>query len=306
MKMPHPVVYIADETYLHLLPANLDQISRYGAPGQLVYVVTTATVIPVELSTLGDKYPNLHIVFKQVIFEDYVPVFYAPNGTHVTKIALLKFFLPEILETDCILYLDVDTLVCAPIDSLLTYYPRNPIAAVEEVGVNSYLRNDSKSYFNSGVIVMSLEKIRELEIYGQLNNLIADKDFTYVDQDLFNTIFDGRVDFLPQKFNVFVCNSISTHLGAFVRFPTIVHFVGRDKPWKYPRKSKYSKLWIDSFARASQPNPNAAQLVILRSRRGAFNISGFLNTILRSRVRLVAGIKTLMPKAIKDILRNYI
>ena len=306
MKIQHPIVYIADEKYLHLLPANLDQVSRYGAPGQLVYVVTTATAIPKELSTLGDKYPSLHIVFKQVAFEDYIPVFHPPKGTHVTKIALLKFFLPEILEEDCILYLDVDTLLCAPIDSLLTYYPRNPIAAVEEVGVNAYLRNDSNSYFNSGVIVMSLEKIRELGIYGQLNNLTANKDFTYVDQDLFNTIFDGRVDFLPQKFNVFICNSVSTHLGAFVQFPSIVHFVGRDKPWKYPRKSKYSKLWIESFARASQPNPNSTQLAILRSRRGALNISGFLKPILICQVKVVAGIKTIMPKVIKDILRNYI
>jgi len=304
--MPHPIVYIADEKYLHFLPANLDQVSRYGARGQLVYVVTTATAIPKELSSFGDKYPNLHIVFKQVIFEDYVPMFHPPKGTQVTKIALLKFFLPEILKEDCILYLDSDTLLCASIDSLLTYYPGNPIAAVEEIGVNAYLRNDSKSYFNSGVIVMSLEKIRELGIYGQLNDLIAKNDFTYVDQDLFNMIFDGRVDFLPQKFNVFICNTVSAHLGAFVKFPSIVHFVGRDKPWKYPRKSPYSKLWIESFAAASQPNPSAAQLRILTSRRGALNISMFLSTMLVFRVKVVAGLKRIVPKVLKDILRNYI
>jgi hypothetical protein len=306
MKLSHPIVYIADEKYLHLLPANLDQISRFGAPGQLVYVVTTATSIPMELSAFGDKHPNLNIVFKQVVFEDYVSAPHPPKGTQVTKIALLKFFLPEILEEDCILYLDIDTLVCASIDSLLTYYPHNPIAAVEEVGTNAFLRGDSKSYFNSGVIVMSLQKIRDLGIYGQINNQITNKDFTYVDQDLFNIIFEGWVDFLPQKFNVFICNSVSTQLGAFVQFPTIIHFVGRDKPWKYPRKSKYSKLWIESFARATQPNPSSTQLVILRSRRGLFNISEFLNTLVICRVKVAAGMKTLMPKAIKDVLRNYI
>ena len=308
MKKAHPIVYIADEGYLKYLPANIDQVSRYGAEKQLIYVVTTATFIPAELSSIGKKYPQLDIVFKQVNFQDYVNNYRAPKKTHVTEISLLKFFLPEILSEDVVLYLDIDTLICAPLFSLLAYYPSNSIAAVEELGVNSYLRNQSASYFNAGVIVMSLQKIKNLGIYEQINNLIADdkSSETDVDQDIFNYIFEGLVDFLPQKFNVFQSNCDSYLLGVFARYPTIVHFVGRDKPWKYPSKSKYSRLWIESFASGTKPNPSSSQLAILSSKRGALNISGYFKSMGKIRVKLKSRIKMGIPKEIKDILRNYI
>ena len=72
MRNVHPIVYIADEGYLQYLPANIEQVSKFGGPEQLIYVVTTAKSIPAELSSLGKKFPNLKIIFKQVTFQDYV------------------------------------------------------------------------------------------------------------------------------------------------------------------------------------------------------------------------------------------
>lgn len=308
MKTSHPIVYIADEEYLHLLPANFDQLSKYAGGEQSVYVVTTATSIPVELQTLSVEYPNLEIIFKHVNFEDYVSNFKLPKKTHVSKIALLKFFLPEILNEDVILYLDIDTLICSSLNTLLSYLPILPIAAVEEVGVNAYLRNISESYFNSGVMIMSLKKMRLLHDSKELNRLISDSKFSNstVDQDLFNDIFNGFVDFLPQRFNVFNCNYDSYSLGAFVRYPSIVHFVGRDKPWSYPKKSKYSRLWNESFANGIKTNPTPRQLAILKSRRGALNISRFRNNLGKLRVKCTSVIKSIVPMVIKDFFRSFL
>ena len=308
MKTSNPIVYIADEEYLHLLPANFDQLSRHAGVEQSVYVVTTAASIPVELCNLGEAYPNLEIVIRQVNFEYYVSIFDKPKKTHVTRIALLKFFLPEILSEDIILYLDIDTFICSSLNSLLTYIPNNPIAAVEEVGINAYLRNTSESYFNSGVIVMSLKKMRLLDISGQLNRMISESGVSNstVDQDFFNQIFKGLVDFLPQRFNVFICNCDSYSLGAFVRYPSIVHFVGSDKPWKYPQKSKYSRLWAESFAHGIKSNPSPRQLAILRSRQGVLNVSRSLNLMGKLRVTITARIKSRVPRVVKDFFRSFV
>ncbi len=308
MTPSHPIVYIADDAYFHLLPANFDQVSRHGSPQQLVYVVTTSTIIPAELTSIADKYPTLQVIFKQVNFHDYLTEIDILKETHVTKIALLKFFLPEILNEDVVLYLDVDTLICAPLNELLAYSPGGLIGAVEEIGVNAYLRNGTKPYFNSGVLVMSLKKIKALGLYKNLDREIAKREIApeNVDQDLFNQIYEGLVDFLPQKFNVFICNQNSSTLGAFVKFPTIIHFVGKDKPWTYPRKSKYSKLWIESFANGTKPNPNSRQQAILSSRRGIFNISWIFNFIKNHRIELIAGLKKRTPRKIKNFLRSFI
>jgi lipopolysaccharide biosynthesis glycosyltransferase len=308
MNASHPIVYIADAAYLHLLPANFDQISRYAASGQLVYVVTTSKTIPIELSTTAKKYPNLQVIFKQVDFQDYLDEIEIPQETHVTKIALLKFFLPEILIEDIVVYLDVDTLICAPLTDLLAYNPGYLLGAVEEIGTNAYLRSATNSYFNSGVLVMSLKKIKALGLYKNLNQRIARQVVApdNVDQDLFNQIYEGLVDFLPQKYNVFICNHNSASLGTFVKFPTIIHFVGQDKPWVYPKKSKYSKLWIESFANATKPNPSAEQVSILNSNRGSLNIRQFTTLLKKFQAKSISKIKERMPKVVKGFLRRFV
>jgi len=308
MNASHPIVYIADDSYFHLLPANLNQVSRHGASRQLVYIVTTSTSIPTALSNIEEKYPNLKVIFKQVDFHDYLSEGDIPKETHVTKIALLKFFLPEILDEDVVVYLDVDTFICAPIHDLLAFVPRNLIGAVEEIGVNAFLRDGTKSYFNSGVLVMSLKKIKALGKYKDLNQrkVKEPSEPKNVDQDLFNDMYEGLIDFLPQKYNVFICNHNSTSLGAFVKSPTIVHFVGKDKPWLYPKKSKYSKLWVESYAKATQPNPSSKQLKILNSNRGSLNISQVVTLLKKLQVNLLSKLKLGIPQVIKDFLRSYI
>ena len=308
MNASHPIVYIADAAYLHFLPANFDQISRYGASKQLVYVVTTSKTIPIELSKTVENYPNLQVIFRQVDFQDYLGELEIPQEAHVTKIALLKFFLPEILNEDLIVYLDIDTLICAPLNDLLAYNPGNLFGAVEEIGINAYLRGSTNSYFNSGVLVMSLKKIKALGLYKNLNQRIARHMSTpgNVDQDLFNQIYGGLVDFLPQKYNVFICNHNSSSLGAFVNFPTIVHFVGQDKPWVYPKKSKYSKLWIESFANATKTGPSAEQVSILNSNRGSLNIRQFTTLLKKLQMKSLSRIKERMPKVVKSFLRRFV
>ena len=204
--------------------------------------------------------------------------------------------------------MDVDTLICAPLTDLLAYNPGNLFGAVEEIGTNAYLRNATNPYFNSGVLVMSLKKIKALGLYKNLSQRIARQVVApdNMDQDLFNKIYEGLVDFLPQKYNVFICNHNSTSLGAFVKFPTIIHFVGQDKPWVYPKKSKYSKLWIESFANATKPNPSTEQVSILNSNRGSVNIRQFTTLLKKFQAKLKSKIKVKMPKVVKEFLRRFV
>jgi lipopolysaccharide biosynthesis glycosyltransferase len=273
-----------------------------------VYLITDFAPTHLVIQTLANKFMNLTLIFKSVEFDDYLSYFDIPKKTHVSRAALLKFFLPKILpEVDCVLYLDIDTVICKPIHELLNFEPRLPIAATEELGVNAFHRSSTRAYFNSGVMVMSLEKLRALDLEVTVKKMVASREYmkTYVDQEIFNVLFSNSVEYLPQEFNVFICNLKFSNLGSFIKSPKIVHFVGLDKPWIYPKKTKYSKLWLESFSNGLGENPNVEQLRILKSRRGNLNFAQFFYSLIFARSRYFRGLKMLLPSPIKGLLKEF-
>ncbi|MBR1417943.1 MAG: hypothetical protein IJ576_03150, partial [Synergistaceae bacterium] len=108
-----------------------------------------------------------------------------------------------------------------------------------------------ETYFNSGVLVMNLNKIRQ-GLDGSLFDL-AVKWLTrhghssgLVDQDALNGIFRGRVKFIDNKFNYFANNS---KLNNDNIPECIVHYAG-DKPWRVLLNSKIYMLYWQNFLKS--------------------------------------------------------
>jgi lipopolysaccharide biosynthesis glycosyltransferase len=304
-----PIVLIADEVYLPYIPANLYQISLYAPKRQVVYLVSNFALADGEIESLKTRFADLVLIYKIVDLNDYFGDFLPPKGSHVSKVALLKFFLPSILrDEDCVLYLDIDTLICEPLNNLLSFQPRLAIAATEELGVNAFHREDSPSYFNSGVLIISLAKLRELNIEDKARDMALGGQFTrkYVDQEIFNILLGDSVEYLPQKYNVFICNIKFKNLGNFIESPSIVHFVGIDKPWTYPMKSKYSKLWRESLLKGVGKYPNTEQRRVLNSKRGLFNTRKMFHLPSLVLSRILMTIRSIVPNQIKAFLREFI
>ena len=181
----------------------------------------------------------------------------APICAHFTKEAYFRLLaaacLPE--ETDRVLYLDPDIVVNG---SLVDFYSQSffengveksfvvceerELTKNKEVHEKLNLPYNAK-YFNSGVLLMNLSKLRRefnLEAVLRLIQKIKDK-LNYPDQDLLNVLYYGDVIYDDcRKFNYipyYYANS-STVLSPDAR---IVHFAGSRKPWKYgyPYHGKY-------------------------------------------------------------------
>lgn len=308
MSRNNPIVLIADRKYLNFVPANLFQITLYAPINQVVYLVLDFPLSKPDMNNLKDKFPDLVLIFKSVKLSDYISEFSAPKRTHVSNAALIKFFLPRILiDEDCVLYLDIDTVICKSIIELLHFQPKLSIAATEELGVNSFHREGTRTYFNSGVMVMSLKKLRAFDFETAMKKMATNEEFTknYVDQEIFNVLLVDSVEFLPQMYNVFICNIKFNNLGSFIKSPAVVHFVGLDKPWTFPRKTKYSKMWLESFTNGLGRNPNAEQIRILKSRRGNFNLTQIFSTLFFASSRYFRAMKLIVPSTVKVLLKEF-
>lgn len=176
---------------------------------------------------------------------------------YVSKAALLKFELPKIFNNyDKILYLDSDVLVLDDLtqlyetnfenkyagvckDLLATKFYKDPL----EIGLNTY--------FNSGVMLLNLEKMRQDNICEKL--LWAkdhDRRKKYMDQDAFNIVFNGNVEYLNPQFNYMTMEELFYKKAFISKFynidniqkPVILHLTYK-KPWDFIGVPG-ERLWI--------------------------------------------------------------
>lgn len=193
--------------------------------------------------------------------------------THVSTSALIKFELPNIYsDLDELLYLDSDIVVKSDLGELfLLDLKDNYLAASFEfwkyINTFYYCFGNVKNvdfFFNSGVMLMNLKKMREDDIskelwYYKLNSAKT----TLMDQESFNAVCKGRV--LPLSI-VYNCNplfideqyieSINKVFGCKFQKPNellseakVIHYVGKsDKPWIF-QGGRCQELWLSYYNR---------------------------------------------------------
>ena len=177
--------------------------------------------------------------------------------THVTPAALIKFELPLFFsELDTILYLDSDIIVKKSIDELLKIdLNDNYLAAAYDFHsrinkINySFNRDYTDFYFNSGVMLLNLKKMRCDDVTSKFWYYKEHCTKTkLMDQETLNAVCKSKVIPLSLiwNFNPFfykdrylieinnVYNEDFKDLNELEKRVCIIHYVGKsDKPWLY-------------------------------------------------------------------------
>ena len=127
-----------------------------------------------------------------------------------------KFFIPHVLppEIKKAIYLDADIIVNLDIkelwqielgDKILGVVPEQPMGLSpkwKKVCINGYV--NAEDYFNSGVLLMNLQLLREEESLLMEGIRLAGanpQDFYWADQDILNYCFSKKSLKLPPEFN---------------------------------------------------------------------------------------------------------
>jgi lipopolysaccharide biosynthesis glycosyltransferase len=172
------------------------------------------------------------------------------------SVVWLRFCLPELLlDRSTVIYLDSDTLVMSDLHELWeTPLDPHPLAAVANV-VEPWARPHVEAlgirypggFFNSGVLLMDLDRMRAEQSSSRLFEAAADlgEHLVWPDQDALNVVFAGRWLPLHPRWNtqnifwawrqwaVEVFGEAAVEDA--IRQPGIRHFEGPGlaKPWHY-------------------------------------------------------------------------
>ena len=209
---------------------------------------------------------------------------YRRDGSRYTvpPSGLLKFCIPDIfVSVDKALYLDGDVIVTGDLhDLFMTNISGFECAAVPDIGSVTMRGKESfrimqgdPSYFNSGVILMNLSRMRKT---GASDRLFKTKeslsDRSLMDQDAFNIAMRGRVRLLPCKYNFMrgadllarrSPNGVAAVNGLYgtsyrtademVKDSVVYHFAGAMKPWN-PMTVEWQRRLESAMSRVADFN----------------------------------------------------
>ena len=124
-------------------------------------------------------------------------------GSHFTPYSMLRLFADKVPQIpDKIIYLDTDTIINNNLALLYNVDIENfELACVKDLyNWASPSRWGIRNYFNAGVLLLNMKKIRETGMFERARKLCHDKKMLYMDQDALNkTVKYKKV--LPEKFN---------------------------------------------------------------------------------------------------------
>lgn len=261
------VVYITDSNYVYPTKISLCSLAANSSPTSFYNVYIIAVNLndhQIQLfKSLSSEHFKIFVLCETNRRFDFIQAEHA----HVSKAALLKFELPQILS-DCekVIYIDGDTLI---LDDLCILFRQdlkdNYVAAVSDMYIVKKLSRNRifqhENYFNSGMMLINLDLWRAHNISKKLiQNKLQEKEHLFMDQDALNSVLGEKTLYLSPKYNFlsviseeFNCNEIadfyaesSEKILQYKSCPVIMHLANiQSKPWKnfnsiaYPEWIKY-------------------------------------------------------------------
>ncbi|MFG6674313.1 glycosyltransferase family 8 protein [Leuconostoc lactis] len=169
-------------------------------------------------------------------------------------------YLPDTLHR--VIYLDPDILVINPIKPLFDMpLAGHMLAAASHMGltgitqtINHVRLGTRQAYFNSGVMLMDLDKMRQRVRLQDIFDVIASRgrELILPDQDILNYLYGADILPIPEEvWNYDTRDNIVHYAKSFgevdmqwvMKNTVILHFCGRPKPWEKSIINRYAVLY---------------------------------------------------------------
>ncbi|MFI3303734.1 MAG: glycosyltransferase family 8 protein [Rikenellaceae bacterium] len=272
------IVCATDDNYAHHCGIMLTSLFENNRSCKFNVHILTATLNVENV----DRYKQLAVTYghsidiilvEESLFDQCV----IRESDHVSIATYYRFIVSSILPEDVktILYLDCDMVITGDITDLITdpmYDLSSDIAiaavsgASEKYGecYNRLEYDQSKGYFNAGVLVINVQYWRDNDVSNRLFEYVQNhQDVKFHDQDTLNYVLRDNKLLLPIKYNMQhlylyndYCAEFDMYTEVFdnLKDIRIVHYTSNDKPWmkmcKHPFANEYIKykeisLWSD-------------------------------------------------------------
>lgn len=218
-KKPVELFFACDDNYIPCFAVVMQSIMEHADMYRAynIRVLHSGNICKENQERILDKYNKFNIHIEFVDITDCLTEM--SNRLHTrdyySKSTYYRLFIPSMYpELDKALYVDCDIALLDDVAKLFDIeLSENYVGAIPDesvqitpafqkyvenrIGVKSY-----KEYFNAGVLLMNLRKLREINFENLFWALLGRVTFTVAqDQDYLNTICNGHVHFISQGWN---------------------------------------------------------------------------------------------------------
>jgi lipopolysaccharide biosynthesis glycosyltransferase len=190
----------------------------------------------------------------------------ANSALHMTSTTWARLLVPELLPAHVrrAVYLDDDLIVRRDLSPLFELDLGDALlAAVSDFAVASLPHplwgEAARPYFNSGVLVMDVERWRRAGFGDQVLARAAEQNgaFPFADQDAMNAVTDNWYELGPE-WNVqqgflwrpALVAPLARQRDAIYDKAAVLHFTGASKPWHSDSTSPGTSLWARELMRS--------------------------------------------------------
>ena len=173
------------------------------------------------------------------------------KGTHLSSIVFARLFIPEFLKNeDRAIYLDCDIVVLKPLEELYEMDLNGKSIGVildgkkdQKSSIQRLNLSSDRTYFNAGVMVMDLKRLRENSKFLKTIDycLNPDRELQLNEQDALNIMFEN--DYMTNDVIWNYTHGNSEENRYTENEIGIVHFTGDIKPWDCRSYSPYKYLY---------------------------------------------------------------
>lgn len=249
------ILFTINKNYLEYAIDCIQSIVRFPSEeGYDIYILHS------DLRDYDQMYLSTQVEDENTVFHFYYvdPSLFLtfPENERYPKLIYYRIFAASLLPSnlDRILYLDVDTIVINPLDTLYHMdFKGNYYLACTHVKkflnkVNQYRlgMEEEAPYINSGVMLMNLKELREKQNIKEVFSFVEKKKrhLALPDQDIMTALYGDKIGILDTMiYNLSdrmlsIYNADLSHprrnLDWIRRNTVIIHYYGKQKPWQTP------------------------------------------------------------------------
>ena len=195
-----------DDNYAHLAELCINQICRVKHPDtEITFYILGNHVTSFRNLLEFERYPGICVRYTNYDITKRLSID-IKSQPHLTRTCWIRYFIPEIdlfEGINRVLYLDADVVVRKDLTELYRIDLQDaPVGVVKDAGRFKWFPTDLKTYlgFNTGVMIMDLPKLRELNYTSTCIDLTLKHPTD--DQGVMNLWMRDKVCFLPPQYNL--------------------------------------------------------------------------------------------------------
>ncbi len=246
-----PIFFATDDNYARFLNVALESLIENASNdfNYDIYVMNNGLSYPSRKAIKRFEEEGFKIHFVNVDSKLQALKLKLNIRDYYTITTYYRLLLPELypnlrkalyLDCDIVIKDDIAKLYNTDINEYLVAAVRDQsVPLIKEFAdyVEGALGIRREDYFNAGILLMNLKKMRKEKFLKKAMDLISNFEFKVAqDQDILNVAANGKVKYLPNVWN-------TMPLGERIENPSIVHYNLIFKPWKQDNVMYEEYFW---------------------------------------------------------------